>query len=167
LPICDRQKPLLPEQSNVAKTWSGTTKRFVSRFYVRFSKVRVANGLVKTGATNTMHKKKNDSEESSTGRSARVWDSVEQVIASHGLSRNSLYKLIDEGVIQSKLVCIPGSRGLGHRLVNVRSLERFIEASNTHAPARVMKTMRKLTRASVASRHVAKLARRRRVKGGK
>jgi hypothetical protein len=56
-----------------------------------------------------MHKKKNDSEESSTRESARVWDTVEQVIASHSLSRNSLYKLIGEGAIQSKLVRIPPS----------------------------------------------------------
>jgi hypothetical protein len=113
-----------------------------------------------------MHKKKNDREESSTRESARVWDKVEQVIASYPLSRNTLYKLIDGGVIQSKLVQIPGSKGLGHRLINVHSLERFIEAQNTYAPARVMRRMRKLARASVASRQVAKLARRRRVKAG-
>jgi hypothetical protein len=106
-----------------------------------------------------MRKTKNSDAESTTGR--RVWDSVEEVIASHGLSRNTLYKLIDEGVVRSKLVCIPGSKGRGFRLINLPSLERFIEASDTHAPARVMRTMRRLARASVVSRHVAKLARRR------
>jgi hypothetical protein len=114
-----------------------------------------------------MHKKKNASEESTAGRSARVWDSVEQVIASHALSRNTLYKLIDEGVIRSKLIQVPGSKGQGHRLIDVHSLERFINSCNTHAPAKVMRLMRRLARASVASRHVAKLARHRRVKGGK
>jgi hypothetical protein len=106
-----------------------------------------------------MHKKKNDSEESTT---KRVWDSVESVIASYGLSRNTLYKLTDEGVIQSKLIQVPGSKGRGHRLINVPSVERFIAACNTYAPARVMRTMRKLARASVASRQVAKLNRARR-----
>ena len=114
-----------------------------------------------------MHKKKHDSEESNTGRSARVWNTVDQITASHGLSRNVLYKLIDEGIIQAKLVCIPGSKGRGHRLINVRSVERFIEACDTYAPAKVTRRMRQLARASVASRQVAKLARRRRVKGAK
>jgi hypothetical protein len=112
-----------------------------------------------------MHKKKNDSEESSS--TGRVWAPVEQVIASHALSRNTLYKLIDEGVIRSKLIQVPGSKGQGHRLIDVHSLERFINSCNTHAPAKVMRLMRRLARASVASRHVAKLARHRRVKGGK
>ena len=110
-----------------------------------------------------MQRKKADSEESSTGR---VWAPVEQVIASHALSRNVLYKLIDESVIRSKLIQVPGSKGRGHRLINVASLERFIESNDTYAPARVMRTMRRLARASVVSRQVAKLARRRRVKGG-
>jgi hypothetical protein len=101
-----------------------------------------------------MQQKNNDDEES---RSDREWVSVPQIAASHHLSRNSIYKLIDEGVIKAKLVRIPGSKALGHRLINVRSVERFIEAQDTYAPAKVTRQMRKLARASVASRQVAKL----------
>jgi hypothetical protein len=110
-----------------------------------------------------MPKTKISDEESS----ARVWASVEQVIASHGLSRNVLYELINERVIRAKLIQIPGSRGLGRRLVDVRSVEAFINSSDTFAPAKVMGRMRKLARASVASRHVAKLNRARGKRGAR
>jgi len=95
-------------------------------------------------------------------RSDRAWVSVKRITASHSLSRNSLYKLIDEGIIRAKLVRIPGSKALGHRLINVRSVERFIESADTYAPPTVTRKMRQLARASVASRRAAKLKLKRR-----
>jgi hypothetical protein len=117
-------------------------------------------------ATNTMQK--NEDEES---RSAPVWDTVNGIASAFRLSRNVQYQLVSEGIIKSKLVRIPGSKGPGQRLINVGSVMRFIEAQDTYAPAKMQRAMRKLARASVASRRAAKLKRKRRVKragkGGK
>src|SRR5262249_9670987 len=89
----------------------------------------------------------------------RVWASVNNVMAAYGLSRNTLYSAIAENLIKSRLVKtkIAGGQELGRRLINIASLERFIESCDIAAPTKLTRKMRRLGKASGIAKRANKI----------
>jgi len=95
-----------------------------------------------------------------------VWSTVHYVEHGYSLPRTTIYQGIKDGLIESRVVGATLNKR-GRRVIRLESVEEFIRRSPSQSSAKMRRAMAKLAKASVVSKRVAKLARRRRVKGGK
>src|SRR5262245_19175483 len=58
-----------------------------------------------------------------------LWGYLEVASRRSSLSRVTLYNLIADGLIRSRVIRRKNARGAGHRLVDLKSLDAFIENS--------------------------------------
>jgi hypothetical protein len=87
------------------------------------------------------------------------WGTMDDLERLYGLARSMGYYLLSEGKIKSRLIRIRGSKGTGRRLIDLRSVERFIE----NCPVTPTKSVSRRTRnaglrsaavrSAMASRH--------------
>lgn len=73
-----------------------------------------------------------------------LWCSFEVASRRSSLSRGTLYNLIADGLIRSRVIRRKNARGAGHRLIDLRSLDQFIENS----PSDISDEVRKRNRAA-------------------
>jgi hypothetical protein len=90
-----------------------------------------------------------DPSRSSVQRSERMdmfneilWGRFSDVHRLFSLPRSTTYCLINDGVIKSKLVRRKGQRGCGIRLIDMRSVQKFIENSPEKPTKRTSDRMR-------------------------
>jgi hypothetical protein len=87
-----------------------------------------------------------------------LWGSLEVAMKRSSLGRSTLYNLMRDGAIRSRVIKRKNARGAGHRLIDIRSLDEFIENS----PSDVTPEVRARNRKAVAVMVKAKLAKRQR-----
>ena len=85
-----------------------------------------------------------------------LWGSLEVAMRRSSLGRSTLYNLMRDGLIRSRIIRRKNARGAGHRLIDIRSLDEFIESS----PADVTPEVRERNRKAVSVMVKAKLAKR-------
>ena len=85
-----------------------------------------------------------------------LWGTFEVATKRSSLSRGTLYNLINDGLIRSRLIRRKNARGAGHRLIDLRSLDDFIENS----PGDITDEVRDRNRAAAKMMQKAKLAKR-------
>jgi len=83
-----------------------------------------------------------------------LWGTFEVATRRSSLSRGTLYNLINDGLIRSRLIRRKNARGAGHRLIDLRSLDDFIENS----PGDITDEVRERNRAAAKMMQKAKKA---------
>jgi hypothetical protein len=81
-----------------------------------------------------------------------LWGTFRDLKRKYSIPRSSGYVLIAEGAIRSKLVRHKGQRGCGRRLVDMRSVEAFLNGCPEKPTAAVRRTMTKRAFASADKR---------------
>jgi hypothetical protein len=74
------------------------------------------------------------------------WASVPDAVRLSGVKRGTLYHLVAEGSVESRLIRRRDATGPGSRLVDLKSLFAFIENSPTKAPDTVRRKLRQTAR---------------------
>jgi hypothetical protein len=92
----------------------------------------------------------------------KKWASVEYVLDVYGMPRSLLFKFINDGSIESRLLRHKGARALGRRLVSIPSVEAFIERAPVFSDDKVRERMSALGNASSVAKRAALLKARRR-----
>src|SRR5262249_44314186 len=80
------------------------------------------------------------------------WGGFPEATAISSLSRGTLYNLIADGLIRSRVIRRKNARGSGHRLVDLNSLLEFIENSPNEIPDEVRERNRKAARAMLEAK---------------
>jgi len=91
------------------------------------------------------------------GETEILWGSLDVATRRTSLSRGTLYNLIADGLIRSRVIRRKHARGAGHRLIDLRSLDEFIENS----PSDVTDEVRERNRAAAIAMTKAKQAKHR------
>jgi len=81
-----------------------------------------------------------------------LWGTFRDLERKYSIPRSSGYVLIQEGLIRSKLIRHKGQRGCGRRLIDMRSVEAFLNGCPEKPTAAVRRTMTKRAFASVDKR---------------
>src|SRR6266480_7389997 len=76
-----------------------------------------------------------------------LWGSLEVASRRSSLSRGTLYNLMKDGLIRSRVIRRKNARGAGHRLIDLKSLDEFIENSPSDISDEVREKNRKAARA--------------------
>src|SRR5437667_5938794 len=87
-----------------------------------------------------------------------VWGSLEVATRRSSLSRGTLYNLIADGLIRSRVIRRKNARGAGHRLIDLRSLDEFIENSPSESPEKIRKQNRALVATMIKARNARRAA---------
>jgi|SRR5215510_10426084 len=83
-----------------------------------------------------------------------LWGTFRDLKRKYSIPRSSGYVLIQEGAIRSKLIRHKGQRGCGRRLIDLRSVESFLNGCPDKPTAAVRRTMTKRAFASADKRAV-------------
>src|SRR5262249_53167902 len=82
----------------------------------------------------------------------RRWGTLDDLWRLYGLTRSTGYYLIAEGKIKSRLVRFAHSRGTGRRLIDMRTVERFLQSCPTSPAKNISRRMRNAALRSAAAR---------------
>jgi hypothetical protein len=95
------------------------------------------------------------------GSSTRpVWGTIHYVERNYSLPRSIIYAAFKSGSLESRVVgATPDKRG--RRIILLDSVEELINRSPSESSSKMRRAMAKLAKASVVSKRVAKLNRRR------
>ncbi len=95
-----------------------------------------------------------------------VWGTVHYVEHGYSLPRTTIYQGIKDGLIESRVVGVtPDKRG--RRVIRLESVDEFIRRSPSQSSSKMRRAMAKLAKASVVSKRIAKLSRRRGKRGAR
>jgi hypothetical protein len=83
----------------------------------------------------------------------RKWITIDDAMQRYPLSRTAFYILATRGLIESRLLNVCGGPYGGKRLVDLHSIERFIENSPVRSPLRIQRKKAKAGRAGAAAKH--------------
>jgi hypothetical protein len=81
-----------------------------------------------------------------------LWGTFRDLERKYSIPRSSGYVLIQQGAIRSKLIRHKGQRGCGRRLIDLRSVEAFLNGCPEKPTAAVRRTMTKRAFASADKR---------------
>jgi len=87
-----------------------------------------------------------------------LWGTFDVATRRSSLSRGTLYNLIADGLIRSRVIRRKNARGAGHRLIDLRSLDEFIENSPSDSPEKVRKQNRALVNSMIKARNARRVA---------
>ena len=82
------------------------------------------------------------------------WGSLDDLERLYGLSRAVGYYLIAENKIKSRLIRFKGSRGTGRRLIDLRTVESFLDSCPVMTTKGISRRMRNAAFRSAAARSV-------------
>jgi hypothetical protein len=130
------------------------TMRFVSFFFARVFAPRIAQmELEKTGNFKM--------KEQSNGETEIRWGGFPEATKLSSLSRGTLYNLISDGLIRSRVIRRRNARGAGHRLIDLASLLEFIENSPSELPEEIRAQHRAAVRVMTKAKEARRAAARR------
>src|SRR5262249_16009365 len=81
------------------------------------------------------------------------WGNFDEATRITSISRGQLYNLIHDGLIRSRVIRRKNARGSGLRLIDLNSLQEFIENSPSESPAEVRERNRGGAGAMIKARH--------------
>lgn len=85
-----------------------------------------------------------------------LWGTFRDLERRYSIPRSSGYVLIQQGAIRSKLIRHKGQRGCGRRLIDMKSVEEFLNGCPQKPTAAVRRTMTKRAVASADARAAKK-----------